>query len=591
MRRLLTLLTICGLSLVNAQIFSENFNSGFPGSMSSVTINGNVPWAACGGDTGGVSCPIEGTGSATFYHNSSTAYNSALVTPVLNLSGGVYKVDFTLAKRKKNDKVNEFFVELSNDGGATWAAVYANLVEVYEPTNYSFVLSPYGPNENTQIRFRARNKGGYRLILDNIVVSEVTSDDISLYELFVQPLVIAGTNEIKGSLMNNGLNTLTSFDVNWQVNGGPVNTHSFTGQNIAPGEIFNFTHEDIWEAVGGNAELKVWVSNTNVTDTNPANDEIISNIMVASGSAYKLPLMEKFSSSTCPPCYSYNTNSFNPFFNSYGHSKAAFISYQVNWPGAGDPYYTAEVGQRVQYYGIIGAPTLLMNAKDVGLPSITGLQTLLDQIIASDNISFFKIEADHTINGNNIEVTVDVTPYISGNYTLRVMVIEKLTTGNIATNGETQFHHVFMKALPNMAGTNVSFVQDQVEHFTFTQDMSSTHVEEMDDLMVVVFLQDNATKQILQSAYTEASGMEMGVSELEANFVALVPNPTTGLVTILSDKVVDVQVFDLTGKNVFNQAKVSNNSTLNLSHLGKGVYVVSMTDKDGVKVVKKLVIK
>src|SRR5690606_12990336 len=151
---------------------------------------------------------------------------------------------------------------------------------------------------------------------------------------------------------NEGLNNLTSFDLNWQVDGGAVNTQNYNGQNIAPGQSFNFTHSDPWAATPGAFELKVWVSNTNVTDVNAANNELTKTVSIASGSTHKVPLYEKYSSSTCPPCYSFNTLYFNPFFDSYGHDKATFISYQVNWPGAGDPYYTSEVGARVNYYGI-----------------------------------------------------------------------------------------------------------------------------------------------------------------------------------------------------------------------------------------------
>src|SRR5690606_5392042 len=200
-------------------------------------------------------------------------------------------------------------------------------------------------------------------------------------------------------------------------------------------------------------------------------------------------------------------------------------------------------------------------------------------------------EADHTINGSTIDVTVDITPYISAEYNVQVMVIEKVTTGNVANNGETEFHHVFLKGLPNTNGTTISFTQDQVETLSFSQDMSDTFVEEMDDLAVLIFIQDNTTKEIIQSRYTEASDIVLGTNELQASNITLVPNPTTGLVKILSEKSVDVKVFDLTGKNVFNQSKVADNSTLNLSALTKGVYVVVMTDDKGVETVKKLVIK
>lgn len=592
MKQLFTILTIFALSLVNAQVFSENFDSGVPGNLNETILNGNLSWSTCGGDTGGVACPISGSGSATFYHTSVSLYNTALVTPSLNLSSGVYSVNFTLAKKTKDNKTNEFYVEISTDGGQNWTLMREYLQEVATPTQFSIIMTPYSPTDNTLVRFRARNRGGHRLILDNVSVNQVTTDDIAIENFDIQSLFVAGATEIKGSLRNNGANTLTSFDLNWQVDGGTVHTQNYSGQNIASGQELNFVHSDLWDATGGSHNVKLWVSNTNVTDSNSANNEMTKTVLVASGIAYKRPMYEKFSSSTCPPCYGFNTNAFTPFWNDFGHDKATLISYQVNWPGAGDPYYTAEVGSRVSYYGINAAPTLLLNTVPGTFSTSAALQQALENMRAEDNLAFFKIESDHTVTGSNIEVQIDITPYLTGNYTVRAMVIEKVTTGNIANNGETEFHHVFMKALPNANGSPLSFVHDVPQSLTLTADLSTTNIEEMEDIAVVVFIQDNATKQILQSGYTDASGIVLGLNEqISSSHVSIVPNPTTGIVNIISKEDVQLQIFDLTGKSVFNQTKVAANSTLNLSKIGKGVFIVNILDKDGNKTIKKLIVK
>lgn len=588
MRQFFTLIAVCALSTLNAQVFSEDFNDGVPGDLIEDTVNGNLSWTDCGGDTGGIACD----GAATFYHGSQSAYNTALDTPVLDLSTGYYKASFTLAKREKDSKVNWFFIEISNDGGVTWTVVDELLDEIINPTTYTYVLTPYNLTAQTVVRFRGTNKGGYALYLDNVSVEEVTGDDASIQNLDVPSIIVAGDVEVKGTLSNLGINPITSFDLNWQVDGGATNTQTYSGQNITSGQSFNFTHEDIWSATGGNHNLNVWVSNLNITDVDPDNNAFSKDIMVASDVAIKIPLMEKFSSSTCYPCFLFNSQNFNPFFNDYGHENGTFISYQVNWPGNGDPYYTTEVGARRSYYGVTAAPTLYFDAVDVGTPSSAQLRILLEELrYGNDNISFFDIQADHTINGNTIDVNVDIHPYISANYTVRVMVFEKETTQNTGGNGETEFHHVFMKALPNPAGTTIEFTQDEVETLSFSHDMSSTFVEEIEDLAVLVFIQDDTTKAIIDSRYTEASNIVLGTNDLTAAQVTLVPNPTSGIVKIMTDRAMDVQVFDLTGKKVFNQSEVADNSSLNLTHLAKGVYVVVMTDDKGAETVKKLVIK
>ena len=591
MKNLFTAIGICALGLLNAQVFSENFDSGVPGSMIQTTINGNINWTGCGNNTGGAPCPITGSGSATFFNGSYTAYSTALSTPSLDLSSGVYKLTFKHAQRSWGGDINQLHVEISTDGGTSWNLIQSFMEEVYAPTERSITLSPYNPTANTQVRFRVVNEYGYRTILDDVQIAEVTTDDIALTSIDVLDIIAQGDIDVTGSLKNEGLNTLTSFDLNWQVDGGTVSTQNYSGQNIGPGQTFNFTHEDAWAAVAGAYELKVWVSNPNVTDVDASNDELTKDIMVGSNSTIKVPMYEKFSSSTCPPCYTFNTNVFNPFFENYAHDKASFISYQVNWPGAGDPYYTAEVGTRVNYYGINAAPTLLLNTIPGGFSSQAEQQAHLDQVLAEDRVAFFDVESDHVIDGTNIEVTIDIMPYLTGDFIVQAMVIEKLTTGNVATNGETEFHHVFMKGLPDANGTTVSFAHNQPQTLTLNADLSSTNVEEMDDLAVVVFIQFPGDKRIMQSGYTASSGIVLGTNEVLKMSATLVPNPSTGIVNVLTDKPVNVQIFDLTGKNVYNQSNVANKAAMNLTHLGKGIYVVQMTADNGEVVSKKLVLK
>src|SRR5690606_16924216 len=113
----------------------------------------------------------------------------------------------------------------------------------------------------------------------------------------------------------------------------------------------------------------------------------------------------------------------------------------------------------------------------------------------------------------------------------------------------------------------------------------------MDDLAVVVFVQNNVNKQILQSAYTESSNIVLGTNEVMSHNISIVPNPTTGIVRLMAKENVDVQIYDLTGKNVFNQNQVSSNTTLDLTGLGKGIYLVKIKDEKGSQTIKKLIMK
>ena len=55
--------------------------------------------------------------------------------------------------------------------------------------------------------------------------------------------------------------------------------------------------------------------------------------------------------------------------------------------------------------------------------------------------------------------------------------------------------------LPNAEGTQTTFVYGEEQHFEFEYDMASTHVEEMSDLEVAVWIQDYATKEVFNSRF------------------------------------------------------------------------------------------
>ena len=58
-----------------------------------------------------------------------------------------------------------------------------------------------------------------------------------------------------------------------------------------------------------------------------------------------------------------------------------------------------------------------------------------------------------------------------------------------------------MKMLPDAEGTTVTFTSCEVQHLEFTQDMSGTHVEEMSDLEVSIWVQNYSSKEIFNSRF------------------------------------------------------------------------------------------
>ncbi len=323
--------------------------------------------------------------------------------------------------------------------------------------------------------------------------------DASVASIDVPPYFL-GERTIGGNIVNNGLDPITSYDINWSLDDGAVNTTSYNGLNVTTGGTHTFSCAQLINPDPGLHTLKVWLSNPNGQsggDDNPDNDLIETEISIPTETLQRRPLFEEFTSSTCGPCYSFNNSVFNPFIAQNGEN-IALIKYQMNWPGSGDPYYTAEGGIRRNFYGVNAVPMLFAEGKGVAT-SAAAVNNAYNTAMADP--SFVKIEAVHSIDGNNFTVTADVTSYADINdVNFYVVIVEEVTYNNVASNGETEFHNVMMKMMPGPNGETMSFSANQPETITYTHDMSTTFVEEMEDLFAVVFIQDNSSKYVFQAA-------------------------------------------------------------------------------------------
>ncbi len=335
--------------------------------------------------------------------------------------------------------------------------------------------------------------------LDDVQVMIPQEFDLAVNSITVPPL-LAGFTPVTGSVVNLGTDPINSFDLHWQVDQGEIHTTSYSGLELELGEQLSFEADDMLDLDPGTYELTVSISNVNgePADDTPENDSMSQTVSVAYDSAPRRPLFEMFTSSTCPPCATFN----NGFFNNFTYNNAediTLIKYQMNWPGAGDPYYTPEGGVRRMYYGVSGVPALMLEGNQVAT-NASVVTNALQQALQVP--AFMQIEGSYEIDGDHISIEGTVMPYATfPESRLHVVIIESVTYGNTGTNGETEFHHVMHKMMPNAQGTVVNLSANEAYHFSFDHDMSTTNVEEMDELMVVVFVQHHESQEIYQSAY------------------------------------------------------------------------------------------
>lgn len=462
-------------------------------------------------------------------------------------------------------------------------------------TKQTYVVSGLTGAVSSKFAFRYYvTNGGTGANSDNIGVDDFqikrpVLHDLSLETVTVPAILSAGNFNFNGVVRNQGTNAVTSYNVTWKANGGAVNNFSVTGVNIAPNSTHNFTHSLPLNAVAGqNYALVFNVSTVNgLADNNTSDNTLNKSTQVANGSTAFTPLIEKFTGSTCGPCATYNNATFNPFYDATSASNTYnYIAYQMNWPGAGDPYYTAEGGVRRGFYGINSITSLWID----GVNYSTGNnQPSLTSHVTSEGAKtgYFALTANRNLSNNIALINYNITPYLSGNYVVYAAVIEKLTTNNTGTNGEISFKHVMMKMVPDASGTAITCVAGVPFSGQISASLAGTNIEEVSDLEVVVFIQNPTTKEIMQS-FRALDALSVNTNTI--NQVKLYPNPAQDFIKISNIDIADIAITDISGKTVIMMKNITDSSDIKVSNLNSGIYFITVKNEkinQTIKFVKK----
>lgn len=113
-----------------------------------------------------------------------------------------------------------------------------------------------------------------------------------------------GPISIEGSVKNFGFDTITEYTINYSVNGGSAESHTFSTVNILPFEVVDFTHPTPFSATAsGTYNIKVWTSDVNqAIDENNDNDTLYVSTVVVSEVPQKYVLIEQATGAWCGFC-------------------------------------------------------------------------------------------------------------------------------------------------------------------------------------------------------------------------------------------------------------------------------------------------
>ena len=421
-----------------------------------------------------------------------------LVSPAVDLTG-INSLVFSFKHALDNySGSNTIGIATTSDGGTTWNEAWSQGYNTSNSWTVSQEIStPDMGQANVQfcIFFNGSSYNINDWFFDDIMVFTLENLDLAVTSATLPDFIGSGEAAFGLKVYNFGATTVTSVEASYTVEGMEPVTETFS-VNISSlsTETLNFTTTMNLSPGSYNVAYSINLVN-GVQDDVADNNMLEKAVSVAIGAAERIPMIEHFSSSTCGPCVSVNTAMLNFCNNNPG--RFTYTKYQMNWPGNGDPYYTDEGGTRRDYYGVNAVPQCFLDGEDQGYAAIQ--QNVFDQ--HAERTAFMDIRGSFSVDGNTITVKADIMPYIDAEARVFVSVNEKETHNNVGGNGETSFHHVFMKMLPNAQGTTLNFTATENQHLEFTQDMSGTHVEEMSDLEVSIWVQNYPTKEMFNSHF------------------------------------------------------------------------------------------
>ena len=389
-------------------------------------------------------------------------------------------------------------VATSSDNGSTWNSVWSEQYNANGAYNIlENITSPDMGKSNVLfcIYFEGNSSAISDWYFDDFEVYTIEDISVELTSIDVPAYVKYGNHEISFTIKNTGNAAIQTLKANYTIDGDKIEQTFYANVPSMEYQQFTFNTNFAFEA-NKKHELSVEISSVNDGNDDNSDNALSMDVTAAMSQTQRTPMIEHFSSSTCGPCVSVNTAMKALTANHQG--EFTYTKYTSNGPGLGDPYFTEEGGTRMTYYNVLGVPQTFLDGTDQGYVAVTE-----DNFVARRNeAAFANVRGAFNIEGNIINVTADFMSYFDmENIRAFVTVNEKTTTGNVSTNGETEFHHVMMKILENAEGNIMNINAGEYQRLEFTYDMSSTNVEDMNDLEVSLWLQDYETKEIFNSHY------------------------------------------------------------------------------------------
>lgn len=246
---------------------------------------------------------------------------------------------------------------------------------------------------------------------------------------------------------------------------------------------------------------------------------------------------ELFTGAACPPCVAADL-AFDVLTKTYKPGELVLIQYHVHIPGP-DPLTNPDTEARWKYYGaaVRGVPASLFNGKAAagGGGGVANAEKKYDQyreVIDPllEERAFARLSAHAKQTGDRVDINVEVTDLAGpgSDKKLRILLAEE--TIRYAGPNKIRFHHNVVRAMPggtqgqsllaaaskHKASIDLAELRGRLNKYL---DNYQANVRpfanparplEFANLRVIAFVQDDATREILQAVQVEVEGGKNG---------------------------------------------------------------------------------
>ncbi len=441
--------------------------------------------------------------------------------------------------------------------------------------------------------------------------------DAKLNALTFPAYATPGTNvDITGTVINIGQNAITSFDVNYTIDGGAsVGVYPVTGQNITTGNSYDFTHNIPFntstEAI---YSIEVTISNVNGgTDTNLTNNVLSQNILVTSTMMQRKVVLEQFTTENCPNCPPV-LQYLEPIVD--GDTNVILVTHHSGYYT--DTYTTQEDLDFEDFYnngGSTYAPAGMVdrfyNGQDNDGDATpepgpvfwdgdpyggTAINTRLSEP------AFVSVNIGGTYNSSThqLDVTVygDFLTDFTGSIGVSLWITEDgITSTNQAGYTGTWTHRFTTRdVISNEYG-------DVVSNATAGNSYSKTYTYNIDaswnysNLFLVGMVNQIDASNVNNREIHNANQVQLNALQPVGNNTSLIledniqiyPNPTKGEISLVNVEGKTIEIFNLLGEKIISRENTNSIEIISLSDLANGTYIILVKTDDSV-ITKRIVL-